>query len=97
MRNSKGLKLIAIVMLAVILATTFLSLSFISCHHCTTGEESICNICQAYKDSTSNDYVIFVSVVIMMLTILLLEILLFYKCPRQFHLSLINLRVKLSD
>ncbi|MBQ4586102.1 MAG: hypothetical protein IJA82_07845 [Clostridia bacterium] len=97
MRNSRRLRLIAIAMLVVILAMSFLSLPFISCHHCTAEGKSLCNACQAYKDSTSSDYILFVSLVTMMLTILLFEILLLYKCPRQIHLSLFKLRVKLSD
>jgi hypothetical protein len=97
MRNSRGLKLIAIAMLTVILAMSFLSLPFISCHHCTIEEKSLCNLCQAYKDSTGSEYIVFVSLVFIMLTIFLLEILLLYKCPRKTFLSLFKLRVKLSD
>ena len=97
MKNSKGLKLIAIAMLTLILAMSFLSLPFISCHHCTIEEKGICNLCQAYKDSTGSEYVVFVSLVFMMLTIFLFEILLLYICPRKTCLSLFKLRVKLSD
>lgn len=97
MRNSRKLKLLAIAVLVVILAMTFLSLSFASCHHCTADGESLCNVCQAYKDSTSTDCIIFVSVVFLMLTLLLFEILLLYKCPNQVCSSLFSLKVKLSD
>ncbi|MBQ7761725.1 MAG: hypothetical protein IJ400_06695 [Clostridia bacterium] len=95
--TNRKLKLIAIALLVVILAMSILSLPFISCHHCTAEGDVLCTVCQAYKDSTSNDYVVGVSLAFFVHMLLLLVSLLLYTCPSQIHLSLIALRVKLSD